>query len=228
MGLFSFIGKVGQAFTKSPKYNVPDYQQFAGYQPSQYEKPAAAQLYKTYSRRAAGKDVGFETGDIRTMRAQAIDEAQRVGGELERRGMAGRRMTGGVTTGGMARLREKGILSTQLARSDALRDIAIRNAVLKRTETWEGVLGLDKFLQSERSDAYQRTAFSRQRTEYGNVLSEKRSQGDFFNARNQYQKSLEKWGLFGDFESAAEGAIDVGTGGYDYSQAFPKSLSRYR
>jgi len=246
MGLFSFIGKAGKAFTGAPKYKIPNYQQFAEYAPSQYDAPSSKQLFQTYSRRAAGKDVGFDPGELATMRSQAIDEAQRVGSVLERRGMAGRKMTGGLTTGGISRLREKGILATQLARSDSLRDIALRNAVLKREETWQGIGGLDKFLQNERTDAYQRTRFSREKTSYGNELLREQSSLDFQNQRNQYQKSLERWGLFSEFEEDIYGPYSEGfLGGgrskaskgassssdYDYGAAFPKpakSLSRYR
>lgn len=229
MGLFSFIGKTGKAFTKAPQYNIPDYQQLPDYKASQYDAPSSKQLYETYSRRAGGKDVGFDPGDLGIMRAQAIDESQRVGGVLERRGMAGRRTTGGLTTGGTNRLREKGILATQLARSQSLRDIALRNAVLKREETWQGVLGLDKFLQSEREDAYQKTRFSRQKVGYGNQLLREKAGWDYKNQLSRYQKSLEKWGLFGEFESEVQSqVVDVATGGYDYGKAFPKSMSRYR
>jgi len=248
MGVFSFVGKVGAAATKAPQRKIPDFKEYAGYQPSKYDEPSAAQLHKTYSSRAAGEGVGFSQADLGQMRGRAIDEAQRVGGELERRGMAGRRLGGGVTTGGTARLREKGILATQLARSQSLRDIAIRNAVLKRTETWEGVLGLDKFLQSERADAYQKTRFSREKTQYGNLLSQEKSRLEYGNQLNKYQKTLERWGLFGEFESDIvdpfmEAGMAAATGGasipatrakaaakskskadpYDYAQAYQGS-----
>lgn len=130
-----------------PNFYVPSYV------PSKYDAPSAEQLYGIYSRRAGGQDVGFTEEDLGQMRGEAIDETARMTNELVSRGMAGRYLTGGQSTGGMNRLREKALTTGLMARSQAMRDISIRNAVLKRQETWQGITGLHQFLNDERLQA---------------------------------------------------------------------------
>lgn len=88
------------------------------------------------------------------MNAQAEDSATRNANELERRGAAGRRSGyGGSTTGGTNVLREKAMQSGLEYRSNAMRDIAINNAVLKHNDQWNAATGMQNFLNSERSNA---------------------------------------------------------------------------
>jgi len=150
LALGKFLSKRGKKAKteQTPLYIPPPYKA------SKYDAPSAEQLYKTYSGRARGEDVGFGKEDLGTMRAEAIDQAKLVERELSSRGLRGRRSTGATTTGGAATLREKSILGGLQARSQSLRDIAIRNAVLKRKEQSEGISGLFGFLGAEREEAH--------------------------------------------------------------------------
>lgn len=119
---------------------------------SPYAADTAKQLHGIYSGRAAGKDVGFAPEDLGTMKAEAIDTSTGEMNEALRRGLAARRITGpgGMTTGGAARLHERSLLSGLQSRSKAMRDVAIKNAVLKRQEQQQGITGLHNFLTTER------------------------------------------------------------------------------
>lgn len=157
MGLLSL-------FAKPKKASAPEYRELPAYAPSQYDAPSAEQLYGTYSSRARGEGVGYTPEDLSTMKAQETDQQVRSANEYQNRSMAGRRMTGGVSTGGTNRIRDRALLQTGVAKSQALRDIAIRNAVLKREETWQGIQGLDAFLQNERGEAWRKTSYEADRT----------------------------------------------------------------
>lgn len=146
MGLFSFLSK-----------KKPSREPFPEFKPSKYDDPAAEQLYGTLTKRVAGKDVGFAPEDIRTMRGEAIEQAGLAGREFERRAMAGRQaQTGAITRGGMARVREQAIGTSLALRSKALRDISIRNAVLKREEQAAAIPQMQTFLAQERGEAMSR------------------------------------------------------------------------
>lgn len=123
------------------------------YTPSQYDKPAAGQLYDTLSKRARGEGVGYSDEDLNTMKAQAIDESARLTNDTVSRATAGRQMTGGITAGGTNRLRERALIAGGQARSQAMRDVALNNAVLKQQQQGTAIEGLQGFLNSERSNA---------------------------------------------------------------------------
>lgn len=134
--------------SSSSESNVPVYQ------PSAYDAPASKSIYEFYEPRTRGEGTGYSEEDLSTMKGQAIDQSTRVGSELERRGAAGRRLGyGGTTTGGTNVMREKAIQTGLEYRSNALRDIAIKNAVQKHQDQWNAASGLQSFLNSERQTA---------------------------------------------------------------------------
>lgn len=121
---------------------------------SEYDAPSAKTIYEFYEPRTRGENLGYSKEDLSTMQGQAIDQSTRVGSELERRGSAGRRLGyGGTTTGGTNVMREKAIQTGLEYRSNALRDIAIKNAVQKHQDQWNAASGLQNFLNAERSNA---------------------------------------------------------------------------
>lgn len=131
-----------------------DVQESPKYQPSAYDAPASESIYNFYDPRIKGEKTGYSEEDLGTMKSQAIDQSTRVGSELERRGSAGRRLGyGGTSTGGTSNLREKAIQTGLEYRSNALRDIAIKNAVQKHQDQWNAATGMQNFLNSERTNA---------------------------------------------------------------------------
>lgn len=140
-------GKKAQATGgTSPAAALPDYKKFA----SEYEKPTAKQLYETYSTRAK-EGIGYGPEELAQMRAEAIEQAAGAGSEYERRAMAGRQLTGGMSTAGRNRIREKSLGATLGMRSQGLRDIAIQDALSRRQEKAAGATGLQNFLGGERT-----------------------------------------------------------------------------
>lgn len=136
-----------------PQLNIPSYESYE----SQYDKPSAEQVHKFYSRKSAGTDVGLAPEDLTTLNAAAIDDATQQGNELTRRALAGHRTrTGGMETGGTGRIERAGIGQMLQARSKAMRDVAIQNAVLKHEDIWEGTRGLSDFLGDERTQQSRR------------------------------------------------------------------------
>lgn len=204
MGLLSL-------FAKPKKASAPEYRELPAYAPSKYDAPSAEQLYGTYSTRARGEGVGFTPEDLSTMKAQETDQQVRSANEYQNRSMAGRRMTGGVTSGGTNRIRDRALLQTGVAKSQALRDIAIRNAVLKREETWQGIQGLDSFLQNERGEAWRKTSYESQRT--GDYNANQRYGQEIVNQNrggyNQWLKSN-----LDSVENTVKQVVLAGVGGY--------------
>lgn len=186
MGLFSL-------FKKPPKASAAQYRELPDYAPSQYDAPSSKQLYDTYSSRARGEGVGFTPEDLSTMKAQETDQAVRGANETYSRSMAGRRGTGGVTTGGTNRIRDRALLATSVAKSQSLRDIGIRNAVLKREETMQGIQGLDGFLQSERGEAWKKTSYKAQQTTDWNANERYGQDITNQNQQNRYLAEKEGW-----------------------------------
>lgn len=213
MGLFSI-------FKKPPKATAAQYRELPDYEPSKYDAPSSEQLYGTYSSRAKGEGVGFTPEDLSTMKAQETDQAVRGANEVYSRSMAGRRGTGGVSTGGTNRIRDRALLATSVAKSQALRDIGIRNAVLKREETSQGIQGLDSFLQNERGEAWRKTSYKAQQTSDWNA-NEKYGQGiTNQNQMNRYLADKDGWdSLENNLWQAGmmyTGAGAGGGGGVDY------------
>lgn len=162
MGLFSFLGEKKRKSPNTPAYQV-----------SEYDKPASKQLFDTYSNRAAGKDVGFSEEDLTSMKGQAIDDSALHRREMRRQGFASNtdlsrtnKGTTGTSTLGAQRFKEREISSSLMIRSKALRDVAIRNAVLKRQEQSEGIQGLSNFLNDERGEMSRRSGHDMKRFAY--------------------------------------------------------------
>jgi hypothetical protein len=147
-GVANYFGQKGKkASLNMPQLNLPDYT------PSQYDAPASGQLYSTLSNRVAGRDVGYSPEDLATMNSQAVDQSAKAGNDVMARTMAGRQNTGGVTTGGTNLTREKTAQYASGLQSQAMRDVAINNAVLKRQEQGAAISGEQGFLNSERANA---------------------------------------------------------------------------
>lgn len=214
MGLFSL-------FKKPPKASTAQYRELPNYEPSQYDAPSSKQLYDTYSSQARGEGVGFTPEDLSTMKAQETDQAVRGANETYSRSMAGRRGTGGVTTGGTNRIRDRALLATSVAKSQSLRDIGIRNAVLKREETMQGIQGLDDFLQSERGEAWKKTSYKAQQTTDWNANERYGQDITNQNQMNRYLAEKEGWDTIENraYQAAmmAAGMPSGGSGSVDYS-----------
>lgn len=144
-GVANYFNKKGKK--ASVNLNLPTYQA------SQYDAPAAAQLFSTLQDRVAGKNVGYSPEDMATMNAQAVDQSAQAGNEFLNRSMAGRQNTGGVSTGGTNVVRDKALMYAGGLKSNALRDVAIKNAVQKRQEINAAIPQEQTFLGAERDQA---------------------------------------------------------------------------
>jgi hypothetical protein len=164
---------------------------------SPYTKGTAKILNDVLSNRAQGKDVGFAPEDLATMRSSAVDEGNRQTNELVRRGLAARRLVGaeGMGTGGAQRLHERAIATGEESRSKAIKDIGIKNALLKRQEQQAGLSGLQGFTTAERG--YESS------TTQQNLAAQ---QANFNNALMMDQLGLQQgsdiWGTLGNVGSA--------------------------
>lgn len=131
-----------------------DVQEAPKYTPSEYDAPSSKSIYDFYEPRTRGEKTGYSQEDLSTMNAQVEDATTRNANEMVRRGAAGRRLGyGGTSTGGTNRVREQAIQSGLEYRSNAMRDIAIKNAVQKHQDQWNAAGGLQNFLNAERSHA---------------------------------------------------------------------------
>lgn len=150
MGFFDFLKNDGgdDGGGEDAKYEpVP-------YVPSEYDASSSKTLYNFYEPRARGENTGYAPEDLKIMETQAQDHSTRNMNEAIRRGAAGRRVgTGGTYSGGRDVMRDEAIRTGLEYRSNAMRDIAVRNAVQKHTDQWQGAAGLGNFLNSERSHA---------------------------------------------------------------------------
>jgi hypothetical protein len=105
---------------------------------------------------ATGQNTGFTPEYMSSARGEAIDNAGRTQREYQRvatQGPGAKRITGGVTSGAQQRLQERAIGQGLTLRSEALRDLGLRNEILKKQEQWQGVQGMQDFLNSERNQA---------------------------------------------------------------------------
>lgn len=137
---------------KGKKASVQDLN-FPDYTPSPYDALTSGQLYSTLSDRVAGKNVGYSPEDLAVMNSQAVDQSAKAGNDVMARSMAGQQHTGGVSTGSTNLLREKTAEYAGGLRSNAMRDVAINNAVQKRQEINAAIPEEQGFLNSERSNA---------------------------------------------------------------------------
>jgi hypothetical protein len=185
------MGRGKKAKYDMPTLNIPDYV------PSKYDAPAAGQLFSTLQNRVAGRDVGFAPEDVVTMNQQAIDESAKASNEMINKGMAGRNQTGGVTKGSTNLLREKAILGGGQLRSNALRDVAIKNAVQKRLEVNAAIPQEQTFLTGERKEAHDITddAYRKAIGVYNAELGNK-EEADKVYEFNQSRNQADTEGLF--------------------------------
>jgi len=147
MGLFDIFG--GKKKSSSPEPYTPP-----PYVPSQYDAGSSSAIYGFYEPRVRGENLGFSKEDLGTMESQAQDHSTRMMNEAIRRGASGRRAgTGGTWTGGRDTMRDEAIRGGLEYRSNAVRDIAVRNAVLKHQDQWNAASGLGNFLGNERAHA---------------------------------------------------------------------------
>lgn len=147
MGLFDIFGSKKSSSVSNP-YQPPPYV------PSQYDTGSSKALYDFLEPRVRGEKLGYGEDDLETMRTEAQDYSTRQMNEAIRRGAAARRTgTGGTWTGGRDVMRDEAIRTGLEYRSNAMRDIAVRNAVQKHSDQWNAVSGLGNFLGNERSHA---------------------------------------------------------------------------
>lgn len=147
MGLFSFLGERRPDRTAQPQYEA-----------SKYDAPSAKTIYDFYSSRAKGENTGFSNEQLSTMRGEAIDTAAQGQKELQRVASSSpytSRGTGAVVSGAAQKAQERAVSTGLTLKSNALRDISLRNEILKKTEQAEAVSGLQGFLNSERAQAQQ-------------------------------------------------------------------------
>lgn len=149
MGLFDFLGG-GDKKSSEPdeKYEPPPYV------PSQYDEKSSSDLFNFYDPRVRGENLGYADEDLKTMEGQAQDYSTRQMNEAIKRGAAGRRRgTGGTYSGGRDVMRDEAIRGGLEYRSNAMRDIAVRNSVLKHQDQWNAASGMGTFLNNERANA---------------------------------------------------------------------------
>jgi hypothetical protein len=144
-GVYGAMQKKGNK--ASYNLNLPSYQA------SQYDAPSAAQLFSTLQNRVAGRDVGYSAEDLATMNDQAVDQSTKAANDMLNRSMAGRQQTGGITKGGTNVAREQAYMYGGGLKSNALRDVAINNAVQKRQEINAAIPEEQQFLGGERAQA---------------------------------------------------------------------------
>lgn len=123
------------------------------YQKSPYHDSASAELNNFYTPRIRGEQTGLAEDDLANLRAGAIDNSNYLTNEAVRRGAAGRRTPGGVNTGGQDTLRESAVTAGLQGRSNALRDIATQNALLKHQDQWNAATGMQSFLNQQDQNA---------------------------------------------------------------------------
>lgn len=150
MGLFSSLfGGKSKSSGSNPEPYVPP-----PYVPSQYDEGSSKTLYSFYEPRTRGENLGYSREDLGIMESQAQDYSTRMMNEAIRRGASARRRgTGGTWTGGRDIMRDEAIRAGLEYRSNAMRDIAVRNAVQKHTDQWNAASGLGTFLNNERAHA---------------------------------------------------------------------------
>lgn len=197
MGMFSSIFGGGSKSSSSPspseKYEPKPYV------PSEYDAPASKSIFDFYDPRIKGEKLGYAKEDLDIMEGQAQDHATRNMNEAISRGAAGRRQgTGGTWTGGRDVMRDDAINKGLEYRSNAMRDIAVRNAVLKHNDQWNAAAGMGNFLGNERSHALAQWSGNQQGEQaayqYNNLYPML-----FDQQENQYNRSA-------DFENSAEWA----------------------
>lgn len=144
----SLFGGGKDKSSENPDYKAPEYV------PSVYDEGSAKALYNFFEPRVRGENLGFSDSDLGVMKTQAQDYSTRQMNEAIRRGAAGRRRgTGGTYSGGRDILRDEAIRGGLEYRSNAMRDIAVRNAVQKKQDQEYAVSGLGNFLGNERANA---------------------------------------------------------------------------
>lgn len=164
MSLFGFLGERKPDRTEQPTY-----------QASQYDAPSAKTIYDYYSTRAQGKDLGWSDETLGTLRGEAVDQSAQAQREYQR--VAGQspytsRGTGGVYSGQAQKMQERAVSQGLTLKSQALRDISLRNEILKKTEQAESVQGLQGFLNSERNQANQLYNYQYKQFQYDDSINQ--------------------------------------------------------
>ena len=127
--------------------------QAPSYQPSPYHESSSSELNNFYTPRIKGENTGLSAEDLAGLNAQAVDSSNYLTNEAVRRGAASRRTPGGVKTGGMDTLRESAVTAGLQGRSNALRDVATQNALLKHQDQWNAASGMQSFLNEQDQNA---------------------------------------------------------------------------
>lgn len=164
MGLFSFLGEKKPERTAMPSY-----------QKSPYDKESAATIYDYYATRAKGENTGFSETQLTGMRGEAIDQAAQSQKEFQRISASSpysRRGTGGVYAGSAQKMQERAVSEGLTLRSNALRDISLRNEILKKTEQESAVAGLNAFLSSERQEAARMYGYQLEQFKYDDAINQ--------------------------------------------------------
>jgi len=175
------------------KTSMPEPYSPPPYVPSKYDAGSSETLFNFYDPRVKGENLGFADEDLKTMQGQAQDYSTRNMNEAIRRGGASRRAgTGGTWTGGRDVMRDESIRSGLEYRSNAMRDIAVRNAVMKHQDQWNAASGMGNFLNNERAQANNLWTGNRQNAqqayEYNQLLPfEVKREENLYNQANRNQ-----------------------------------------
>lgn len=143
--LSSLFGGGSSSSTPSP--TAPSYT------PSPYHAEASDDIYNFYKPRIEGQDTGLSDSDLSTLNASAIDSSNYLTNEAVRRGASSRKTPGGTYTGGMDTMRESAVTAGLQGRSEALRDVATQNALLKHQDQWNAASGMQGFLNEQDQNA---------------------------------------------------------------------------
>lgn len=127
---------------------LPDYDSFK----SKTDEQDAGESRDFYRRRMQGTDTGLGADDLNMLNANAIDDSAYQSKEMmDRAGARNKTMTGGMEMGPRARDERAALGQSLMARSKAMRDVGIQNAVMKWQDKWSGAKGFDHFREGERT-----------------------------------------------------------------------------
>lgn len=193
----SLMNRGKKASSNFSRPEMKSYESFKG----KYDDQDTDSVHNFYDRRTKGADLGYSTEDLGTMNAQAIDNATHEGNELSRRvGGATSSRSGGMNTGGGDRLQRQGVGQMLSSRSAAMRDIAIKNAVLKHDDQWDAASGLNTFNQNERAQQGRRFQGERVKVGYdADVAAERQADEAAVNNANLKRKSNFNNSLYNSF-----------------------------
>lgn len=168
----------------------PSMQSYGSFK-SKYDDPSSKQVYDFYKGKSDGSTAGLAADDLNMLNAEAIDQSHRQTQEYKRVVGNQARPSTGVMTRGRADRNEREAIGQYIgARSKAMRDVAIQNAVLKHDDQFKGTSGLQTFLNSERTQQGNLFEGERKKTLYeASLIDKQEAEANRVDALNRQRKS---------------------------------------